>query len=95
MELFDIVPSNVNQVTAITAGAFGLAITSSSAPPELQLNLAGGNFGVIRSSIPAPAFILEMSDRIDGAFEPAPANIHLEEFFLFQKPMQFFRLKKP
>ena len=96
------VPTDLNGVTAIAAGGFGLAITTNPPQPHLAMTINGsGEVGVV-STLSVPNYILESATG-SGTFGEVPGYTNAfyatnSEAFEFKiapdVPMRIFRLRK-
>ena len=96
------VPSDLDGVTAVSAGGFGLVITTNPPQPRLAMTITGsGEMGVV-STLSVPNYILESASG-SGGFSEVPGYTNAfyatnSEAFEFKiapdVPVRIFRLRK-
>ena len=96
------VPPDLDGVTAVSAGGFGLAITTNPPQPRLAMTITGGGEVGLVSTLSVPNYILESATGT-GAFSEVPGYTNAfyatnSEAFEFKiapdVPMRIFRLRK-
>jgi hypothetical protein len=96
-----VVPDNLNGVSAIAAGGFGLVITTNPPQPLLSASIEPSGGVSIRASVSVSGYVLQSSD--GSSFSDVPAYTNSFIFTNgtdpgFQLPIvgasKFFRLRK-